>query len=115
MALRLADESTKKIDLGDGDWVKVREDISKRSMNRLIARMPKRTKEEVEKDGLSISEGLEFQVGVFEALVTEWSLPVPPTAEAYLNIKREDVETLDELLVKHFEALMPSKEEQGKQ
>lgn len=115
MALRLADESTKKLDLGDGDWVKVREDISKRSMNHLIARMPKRDKKDVEENGLTISEGLEFQIGVFEALVTDWSLPVPATAEAYLNIKREDVEVLDELLVKHFEALVPSKEEQGKQ
>lgn len=114
MALRLASESTQTIDLGDEAWVKVREDISKRSMNRLLAHMPTRPQEELKESGLTIEEGLEFQIGLFEALVVEWSLEVPPTAEAYLSITREDVEVLDEKLTKHFEALMPSKEEQGK-
>lgn len=114
MALRLADESTKRIDLGDGDWVDVREDISKRQMTRLISRMPKRSQEEVKATGLTIDEGLDFQTGLFETLVTAWSVDLPPTAEAYLSIKREDAEQLDAELMKHFEALMPSKEEQGK-
>lgn len=114
MALRLANDAVKTIDLGDEAYIKVREDISKRSMNRLLARMPKRNQDEVKETGLTIDEGLEFQIGLFEALVVEWSLDVPPSAEAYLSITREDAEGLDTALAEHFEALMPSKEEQGK-
>lgn len=120
MALRLATEATETIDLGDDAWVKVRKDISKRSMNRLLAHMPKRSQDDLKKTGLTIDEGLDFQVGLFAALVTDWSVEddagnkVLPTEEAYLGILREDAEELDMVLAKHFEALMPTKDEQGK-
>ena len=114
MGLRLASDTTKTIDLGDEAWVKVRTDVSKRSMNRLLAHMPQRPQDDIKESGLTIEEGLEFQIGLFESLVVEWSLDVPPTAEAYLSIAREDAEGLDAALAEHFEALMPTKAEQGK-
>ena len=115
MALRVANESTKRINLADGDWVDVREDISKRTMNRLLAFMPKRKQEELKETGLTIDEGLEFQVGLFSALVTAWSLDIPATSESYLSLDTGDgTVELDTKLAEHFEAIMPSKEEQGK-
>lgn len=114
MALRLAKESTTRIDLGDDAWVEVREDISKRSMNRLMVRMPRRSQDEVKETGLTLDEGLEFQIGLFESLVTAWSLDIVPNAEGYLSLDSEDATALDEKLAAHFEALMPTKDEQGK-
>ena len=115
MALRLANESTDRIELADGGWVEVRKDVSKRTMNALLAHMPKRDQKELKEKGLTIEEGLDFQVGLFVSLVTSWSVGVPPTAEAYLGLEvGPETEELDTKLAEHFEAIMPSKEEQGK-
>lgn len=112
MALRLASNKPLRIDLGDGAWVDVRKDISKGVFRDVLASMPTR---DLEKDPLTLDEGLEFQRNLFGALVIGWSLKDNPTVEAYDRILREDAEPLDEALAKHFESVASlTKEEQGK-
>jgi hypothetical protein len=111
MALRRASDETEMIDLGDGDWVKVRSDVSKKVFRRVVKHMPNR---DISVGGLSPDEGMEFQAALFEALVTEWSLPTPPTVEEYEALKREDVEVLDTKLAEHFSRFTPTPVELGK-
>ena len=116
MALKRTSGESTRIELADGDWVEVRTDISKRSMNRLMSYFPSRSQEDIKENGITTEEGLEFQTGLFEVLVTAWSVDDSPSVGTYLELEAGDgVAELDEKLANHFEALMPSKEEQGKQ
>lgn len=104
MALRLAKSETTKIDLGDGDYIEVVTDVSKRDFNRLIAAMPQDVDE---KKGLTPTQGTQFQVALFEILVRGWSLDVAPTSDEYLNLDRASADAVDAKLVEHFGSLTP--------
>jgi len=108
--LRRASTETKQIDLGEGDFIVVRMDISKRDFNRFIAYLPGR---EVTKDsGMTPSEATELQKGLFETLVTAWSLEEEPTVEAYENLSNEGATAIDSALAEHFKSLQPTKQEE---
>lgn len=111
MALRRASESVTRVDLGDGDWIEVRDEISKKAFRRIVRRMPNRSDI---KDGLTPDEGMEFQAALFDGLVTAWSLDAPPSVEEYEALLREDCERLDTALAEHFGRMTATKEEQGK-
>lgn len=99
MALRLATAESKRIDLGDADYIEVVQDISKRDFNSLIAKMP----QDVDEDkGLSPVQGTVFYEALFAVFVKGWSLDVPATVENYLSLDRESAEKIDEAMTRHF-------------
>lgn len=110
--LKFASADTTRIDLGEGDFLEVRKDMSKREFNALMGKMPNR--EISEENGLTLQEGLEFQQALFEALVVGWSASEPATVENYLSLEREAAETIDSKLIEHFGSLSPSREESSK-
>ena len=94
------------------EWIEVREEISKKERNALIKKMPARP--DIEKTGMTPSEGVEFQTDLFEALAVRWSAEMPCNRDEYLGLPPEAADAVDTVLAKHFEAMIPSKEEQGK-
>lgn len=108
--LRRASTETKRIDLGEGDYIDVRAEISKREFNRFIAFLPAR--EVNEEQGMTAQEAVELQKGLFEVLVVGWSLPEPPTLEAYEALSSEGATAIDNALAEHFRSLQPSKQEE---
>ena len=108
--LRRASTETKRIDLADGDFIEVRADISKRDFNRFIAYLPGR--EVTKAQGMTPSEATELQKGLFETLVTAWSLPEDPTVEAYESLSNEGATAIDTALAEHFKSLQPDKGEE---
>lgn len=108
--LRTASTETKRIDLGEGDYLDVRVEISKRDFNRFIAYLPGRSVGEEER--LTPSEATELQKGMFEALVVGWSLDTPATIDAYENLASEGATAIDTALAEHFQTLTPSKQEE---
>lgn len=95
---------------GEEDYVEVRTDISKRDFNRFIAFLPARTVSEEE--GMTPSEATELQKGLFETLVTGWSLDTPATVEEYEGLSNEGASEIDTALAEHFKSLQPSKQEE---
>jgi hypothetical protein len=109
--LRKASVETKRLPLGeDGDYIEVRTEISKRDFNRFIGFMPAR--EVTESTGMTAVEALELQKGLFEVLVTGWSLEEPATVEAYEGLENEGATAIDTALAEHFKSLSPSKAEE---
>jgi len=109
--LRLASDETKRIDLGDEDYLDVRTDISKRDFNKILRALP----EQFDADkGFTVVEADEFTVPLFDMLVVGWSLPVEPTVDNYKSLARESATEVDRILVEHFNSLSPTKEETTK-
>ena len=109
--LRKASTETTTIPLGDeGDFIVVRAEIAKRDFNRFISYLPGRSVSE--EDKLTPREATELQTGMFEALVTGWSLDVPATVEEYLALETEGAAAIDAALAEHFSTLTPSKQEE---
>jgi hypothetical protein len=109
MALRQAKETTNQLDLGDGDYLVVVDDISKRDFNRLIAAMPQDVDEE---KGLTPTQGTEFQQALFEILVKGWSLDVPADAQEYLRLDMDSGSRVDAALVQYFGTLQPDEKKE---
>lgn len=111
MSLRLAKiKETKKIDLGEGDFIEVYTDLSKRQFNELVSSMPA----DVGETGLTIPQAIEFQKTLFTTFVTGWSLDEPVSEEAYQNLSKESGDAVDSAIAKHFESLTPTSEERSK-
>lgn len=110
--LKFASTEVKRIDLGDGDWIEVKSDLSKRSFNTLMTAMPNR--EVSEESGLTLNEGLHFAEALFTALVTGWSAPQEVTLENYLELDNTAASAIDAKLVEHFGTLTPTQDEASK-
>lgn len=110
--LTFASEDTKRLELGEGDWLDVRSDLSKRDFNRLMAAMPSR--EISEESGLTIEEGMKFAESLFETLVVAWSAPGDVSVDNYLNLSREAAQAVDEALINHFGEISPTPDEESK-
>ena len=108
--LRLASEATTKIDLGDGDFIVVKSDISKRTFNAIIAAMP----DVPEGGNITISQSLDFAARLFEVFVVDWSLDAPCTKESYLDLSREAADAVDTAVARHFEGLTPNRDDATK-
>lgn len=105
MTLRLANKETTKLDLGDGDWLEVVQDVSKGDFNKLIASMPSDIVDN--KKGLTPVQGTQFQTALFETLVKSWSLDAPVTAENYLGLSKDSASIVDDKLIEYFSTLTP--------
>ena len=104
MGLRKASTNVKTIDLGDGSFIGVVEDISKRDFNNLIAAMPQDIDQE---KGLTPVQGINFQSALFEIFVKSWSFETEPSVEEYLSLSRDSADQVDEALIAHFNGLTP--------
>lgn len=118
--LRLAGANRKRIDLGDGDWIEVKQELSKREFMQLVQSLPEevqRKAEDTEADTVSfkVRDAVAFVEALFQVCVTDWSLEgVEPTIDNYARLARESADQIDALLMDHFKELVPSKAEEGK-
>jgi hypothetical protein len=69
--LRLASTDTRRIELGDEDFLDVKTDLSKREFNALLKGIPQDYDAE---KGFTIGQADDFTTGLFKALVVGWSL-----------------------------------------
>ena len=97
--LKFASVAKKRIDLGDGDWIEVSEDISRRDFNQIAALMPDVDEGQ---DDFTLSQKLEFAKALFTGLVKGWSLDVEPSYENYLALDRDGSVAIDNALMTHF-------------
>ena len=103
--MRLVKPTNKTIDLGDGEYIVVVADISKRTFNDLVAQMPQDIDAEA---GMTPKQGTEFQKAVFGAFVKDWSVQdeegnaLPADAETYLELPNEFATKIDNALLEHF-------------
>lgn len=118
MGLRFASEAVKRIDLGEGDFIAVREEVSKGAFKRIMQLMPQKeiNTDEAEDAKLTLTQGeaVEYQTALFAALVVGWSLDRPPTIENYEALENESASEIDRVLGEHFNGINAKKEELGK-
>jgi hypothetical protein len=114
--MRLVKPTTKTIDLGDGEYIVVAADISKRTFNNLVAEMP----QDIGEEGMTPKQGTEFQKAVFSAFVKGWSVQdedgndLPAEAEHYLDLPNEYATKIDNALLEHFNAVTVGPEDSKK-
>lgn len=111
MALRRATDELLPIDIGDGDTISVKKEISKRDFNLLIAAMPQDVDTE---KGLTPQAATDFQTALFEIFVSEWSMGSVPSVDEYLGLLREDAERIDAALMEHFSNITPTAPKGGR-
>ena len=113
MALKKASTETTQIPLGEGDYIIVRNQVSKRVRNAVAAHLPARIigMAEDETPTLTTGEATELQTGLFEALVVGWSADAPATIDEYLDLEPEDADRIDKALAEHWQTLQPTKAE----
>ena len=109
MAFRIVPRQTTRLDLGDGDYIEVKNGLSKGDFRKVLERLPQDFSGD---DSFTPSEADEFTIGVFNALVVSWSAvdeegkAIPATEESYLNVlDRETATRVDTVLFEHFNSL----------
>lgn len=114
--LKLADQTAvKRYTHEEGDWVELREQLTKKEMNFLLRVTPdsmiepdKDSNIAVLKDAPGMAEHL------FATCVVSWSLDIEPTVENYLALDPQAGSWLDGVLYGHINTMNLTKEEQGK-
>lgn len=122
MGLRFASTEANRLELPDGDWIEVRSEISKGTFKQIMKLMPQkelRGDEDGAEEGkqrltLTQGEAVEYQTALFGALVVGWSLPVPPTVDAYERLENDSASQIDSVLGDYFGKMGASKDELGK-
>ena len=109
--LRKASAETKRIQLGDEDYIEVKADISQRDFERLLSRLPEDMSPE---RGLRTSEGLEAQHAMFEMFDTGWSLTEPATLEVFSELTPDAARAINDALAEHFNSLPLNQQEAKK-
>jgi hypothetical protein len=114
MALRLVGKNTKRVQIGDEDFIEVLNDIPRRQFNDIVRTIPRDT------DNLTLDSTEEFIVTLFNSFVKGWSVaddsgqPVPVSEENYYQLSREASGLIDAAVLEHFNSLTPSPQEQTK-
>jgi len=110
--LKFASDSKTRIDLGDDDFLEVRDELSKGQFNNLLSRFPSDVDPE---KGFTIGQATGFAESLFDALVVGWSLgPSRPSVEDYLALDSSAANVVDEKLINHFNNIAPSAKERSK-
>lgn len=118
--LRLAGAARTRLDVGDGAWLEVKSDLSKREFIDLVSALPEEVQRQAadSEDGkasFKLTDALGFQEALFGVLVTGWSLEgVDATVANYLRLERSAADAVDSALIKHFQEVVPTKDEEGK-
>jgi hypothetical protein len=114
MALRLARGNTKRIELGDEDYIDVLADISRRQFRDLVRILPR------DAEGITLDSADSFTVYLFNLFVKGWSVAdedgkaVPVSEENYMLLDSNASALVDAAVVEHFNTLTPSAKEQTK-
>lgn len=116
--LRPVDKTvTKRYEHESGDWVELRQNLSKREVNSILRVMPADAINGTA-DGKSGSEMVDMLTSVAETLFTNlvvaWSVDDSPNVETYLSLPSDAAGWVDKILFEHFNAQSLSGEEQGK-
>jgi hypothetical protein len=117
MALRLVSSNTKRIEIGEEDFIVVREDISRRAFTKLLMKLPQGTEAA---EGIDFATATSFAEGLFDAFVVEWSVEdekgknVKPTLDNYNLLSREAATAIDTAVTGHFNSLTPDAQEEDK-
>lgn len=117
MALRLIKNiGTKRVNLSDGsDYIDLKQSMSKRDFISLMEEMGIQPDSDSDTVKLSLSQAASFQERLFAIFCVGWSLDAEPIIENYLDLDRASADEVDSIILDHFKALMPSKDELGKQ
>lgn len=118
MGLKFASARGIRLDLGEGAWVEVVEEISKGTFRRIMQSMPQKELRpgDGERQSLVLTQGeaVEYQCALFESLVVGWSADVPANIENYLKLDNESANAIDKALADHFAQMTPDQDEVGK-
>jgi hypothetical protein len=109
--LKLVSDERKQLDLGEGDFLEVRNGVSKRQFRTLLDKLPTDWGEDSK---FTPGQMDDFSTALFDMIVTGWSLDVPATRENYLELDRSAAAVVDTALIEHFNGLTPSQEERSK-
>lgn len=89
----------------DGDFLTVRNGISKRDFNALLRALPSDYDANA---GFTPGQAGDFTAGLFSALVVGWSSSEPATVDEYLALEVDSAARVDEALLNYFNTLSPS-------
>lgn len=114
--LKLADKTAvKRYTHEEGDWVEVREYLTKAEMNYVLTQTPdsmigidETASTAILRDSPGMAQTL------FGVLVTGWSLEVEPTVENYLALDPMPANWIDGVLYGHLNSMAMKKDESGK-
>lgn len=116
--LRPVDKTvTKRYEHESGDWVDLRQNLSKREVNAILRVMPADAINGTagEKSGAEMVDVLtSVAETLFTNLVVGWSVDDSPSVETYLSLPSDAAGWVDKILFEHFNAQSLSGEEQGK-
>lgn len=119
MALRLASNKTIRLELGEGDWLEVRKDMSRRAFISIVVALSA-NRDLAAEEGIDVETATAFGQSLFEALVVGWSVqdengkPVEATVENYQLLSSDSAPIIDAALAEHFSSLSPNQEESQK-
>ena len=116
--LRPVDKTvTKKYEHESGDWIELRQNLSKREVNAILRVMPADAVSGAA-ESKSGAEMVDMLTSVAETLFTNlvvgWSVDDAPSVETYLSLPSEAAGWVDKILFEHFNAQSLTGDEQGK-
>lgn len=121
MSLRLARTSTTRLDIGDdGDFIDVKQDITRRAFNELISSIPRGAVGGEDNDTIDFAVASDFSQGLFGAFAVAWSVvaedgaAVPCNIDNYNELSRDSAQLIDTAISEHFSALTPDAKETTK-
>lgn len=108
--------ATVKVEHESGDYLVLRENLSKRELNEIYRKMPKSA---FRQNGANDEDAIEIATGtaeaLFGALVVEWSLDEPVSIDSYLALRSDAAAWVDGVLFEHLNKQTLTKDESGKQ
>lgn len=118
-------DEIKRIDTEEGDdWIDVRANLSKKTMDNIIRLLPDSiTSQRQDDEGnvtVNIGDATDMAYALFKALVVDWSLvdannaKVACSFDNYLALDPAPAQWIDGKLYEHFAALQTSAAERGK-
>lgn len=107
---------TKKYEHESGDWIELRQNLSKREVNAILRVMPADAINGVDsKNGAEMVDVLtSVAETLFTNLVVGWSVDNSPSVDTYLSLPSDAANWVDKILFDHFNAQSLTGEEQGK-
>jgi hypothetical protein len=109
---------TKKYEHESGDWIELRQNLSKREVNAILRVMPGDVVDG-SSTGKTGSEMVDMLSSVAETLFTNlvvaWSVDDTPNVDTYLSLPSDAANWIDKILFEHFNGQSLSGDEAGKQ
>jgi hypothetical protein len=117
--LRPVDKTvTKKYEHDSGDWIELRQNLSKREVNAILRVMPSEAinASQDQKSGADMVDMLSSVAEtLFTNLVVGWSVDDSPNVDTYLSLPSDAANWVDKILFEHFNSQSLSGDEAGKQ